>query len=75
MRLEEKIKTSTQNHFSLILLNKISNALFLTDNLIQKLNAFTHKSRSKRGLIDGVGIASKWLFGTLDIEDETITKK
>lgn len=52
------------------MLNKIHNALLLTETTYKKLEVFSYTSRTKRGLINGVGQISKWLFGTLDYDDE-----
>lgn len=59
-----------QNHFSIIIINKINNALNFNQIIINKLNSFSKVIRKKRGLFDGVGKLSKWLFGTLDADDE-----
>lgn len=42
----------------------------MTKTISGKLITFTDVHREKRGLFDGVGKIEKWLFGTLDSEDE-----
>ncbi|KAK0070792.1 hypothetical protein PV325_014064, partial [Microctonus aethiopoides] len=43
---------------------------FLIQTTQEKLNNLHPHIRSKRGLINIVGKANKWLFGTLDADDE-----
>lgn len=53
--------------------NSLSNLLnhvrYLILEVKDKLNNILPHSRSKRGLLNFVGVASKWLFGTLDSDD------
>lgn len=59
------------------LLTSLSQAQQLVARVKSKLENLLPpgKTRSKRGLINGIGTASKWLFGTLDDSDrETINK-
>lgn len=52
------------------LTNILSHAKYLILEAENKLSNVTPQERSKRGLINVIGKASKWLFGTLDSEDE-----
>ncbi|XP_072397183.1 uncharacterized protein [Diabrotica undecimpunctata] len=61
---------NTLNYFSILLNNKINNAKHLTENTNKKINILFEHTRIKRGLINGVGKIQKWLFGTLDSDDE-----
>lgn len=74
VRLTSLQNASTQNkhltNFNSILSNKIENALFFCNTIYEQLHAFSFNHRTKRGLINGIGKVSKWLFGTLDSDDE-----
>ncbi|KAL3266176.1 hypothetical protein HHI36_010360 [Cryptolaemus montrouzieri] len=63
------------NHYSIFLLNKITNAISLSEIISNKIKLFSSPVRVKRGLINAIGKAQKWLFGTLDADDEKRIKK
>lgn len=52
------------------LTNILSHAKYLILEAENKLSNVAPQERTKRGLFNIVGRASKWLFGTLDFEDE-----
>jgi Baculovirus F protein len=58
------------SHYSQILTNKINQAIHLNDLILTKTQSLTRKPRNRRAIIDGIGKLSKWLFGTLDSDDE-----
>ena len=60
----------SNNHFSIMLMNKILNAISLTDIISSKIEIFYENHKSKRGLINGIGKIQNWLFGTLDSDDK-----
>lgn len=65
-----EIKSSAISH---IALSKLNHAIATTNNLKNLLEYYTKNvklsPRHKRGLVNIVGTAQKWLFGTLDAED------
>lgn len=68
--IQNKISDYRPNQLIETLSDKIHNTIILSQHLQIKLNNFSKRSRVKRGLVNIVGTASKWLFGTLDADDE-----
>lgn len=63
-----------QNHFSLLLTQKLDIAIMLNSKIQNKLLAISHV-RNKRGIFDGIGTVSKYLFGTMDANDFSYINK
>lgn len=55
-------------HFSILLLQKLDIANTLNLKIQNKISIM-YNVRSKRGIFNGIGIASKYLFGTMDSDD------
>lgn len=68
--LELILNRTNSNNSSLLLNNLLHQAKYLLDTAKNKMNNLSIKTRQKRGLINIVGKASKWLFGTLDSSDQ-----
>lgn len=64
-----KPSNNDNNSYSEVLKNLLTHCEYLIDETDQKLNSLAPPKRNKRGLINVVGKASKWLFGTMDSED------
>lgn len=62
------------NHYSLQLSQKLDIANKLCTRIHNKA-ANLHPLRNKRAIFDGIGIASKYLFGTMDSNDEIYINK
>ena len=62
------------NHYSILIANKILNAVSLENIITNKIRTFTDNHRVKRGLLNIIGKTQKWLFGTLDSDDEQYIK-
>ena len=60
----------SNNHFSIMLMNKILNAISLTDIISSKITIFDENHKNTRGPLDGIGKIHNWLFGTLDSDDK-----
>lgn len=59
------------NHFSIIMLDKTNQAISLSETIIKKVEIFSKPIfRKRRGLVNGIGKISKWLFGVLDSDDK-----
>lgn len=70
VNLEKNVrKQESLNHLSLFLIGKIKNVFSLTEIILDKINTF-FIHRKKRGLINAIGKAQNWLFGTLDSDDK-----
>lgn len=63
-------KRKPNEHFSYLVVEKLNLNQDLLDILKLNLRLFSETPRQKRGLINAVGKINKWLFGTLDSDDE-----
>lgn len=67
---ENLLKTNLQENFTFLVNEKLNQSKELLFEQIAKLQLFSGKSKNKRGLINVVGKINKWLFGSLDSDDE-----
>lgn len=69
--LNQTIHQVKKTEMTQIILAKLNHTLITLNRLKTSLDHYTStKLRTKRGLANFVGTAQKWLFGTLDAQDE-----
>ena len=60
----------TKDNFFILTKEKLKQTYNFLTSLKENTDLFTEKRKQKRGLINAVGKINKWLFGTLDNDDE-----
>lgn len=70
-QVENILNISKENEqFSYLTLHKLNQTKELLNTIQNNIQLFSKIKREKRGLINAVGKVDKWLFGTLDSDDE-----
>lgn len=72
IQLDKDILNKKQNEsFSILTFYKFNQTSEYLQTILRNTKIFHKFNRQKRGLLNVVGKVDKWLFGTLDSDDET----